>query len=261
MLAVLMYISASPVFASTNTPITSSVTISINIPAHTGSLELSGRASPGAVVSFMQNGAVIGTTLADATSAFDKLFTGMQPNTQTFDIFASDNAGLVTNTSSFSATVISDSTVTLTGFLLPPTIGSLQSSLKRPSFQKFSGSSVPNASITILLDGNALTPNIIADASGAWSIVFPKVLHLGSHTAGALVQDPQGNQSQVGATTQFTVVSSADLNMDNAVELTDFSILLYNYGQTNPPNPAADINDDGIVDLVDFSIMLYNWTG
>ena len=252
---------AAPVLASINTPITSSVTVSAIVPAHTGNLDLSGRASPGAVVSFMQNGAVIGTTVADASATFDKLFTGLDPNTQTFDIYASDNAGLVTNTSTFTATVISDSTVTLSGFLLPPTIASHQLTIKRPAFQGFNGTTIPNAAVNVFLDGNVLSPSPQSDAAGNWKTTVPKILHLGTHTAVVLVQDAQGNQSLIGAGSQFTVVQSADLNMDNAVELTDFSILLYNYGQTNPPNPAADINDDGIVDLVDFSIMLYNWTG
>lgn len=51
----------------------------------------------------------------------------------------------------------------------------------------------------------------------------------------------------------------ADLNADKKVDLVDFSILLYNWGE--PKNPKADLNNDGIVDLVDFSIMLYWWTG
>ena len=251
---------AAPVLASINTPITSSVSLSVVIPAHTGNLDLSGRASPGAVVSFMQKGAVIGTTVADASAAFDKLFTGLDPNTQTFDIYASDNTGLITNTSTFTATVISDSTVTLSGFLLPPTVTSQQLTIKRPAFQSLNGTTIPGATVTVFLDGSALPASTQSDAAGSWKITVSKILHLGAHTAVALVQDGQGNQSLVGAGSLFNVVQSADLNMDNAVDLTDFSILLYNYGQTNPPNPAADINDDGIVDLIDFSIMLYNWT-
>jgi hypothetical protein len=46
------------------------------------------------------------------------------------------------------------------------------------------------------------------------------------------------------------------------VSLTDFSMLMFNYGLSNPPNAAADINDNGgQVDLVDFSVMMFYWTG
>jgi len=51
-----------------------------------------------------------------------------------------------------------------------------------------------------------------------------------------------------------------DINNDGYVDIVDFSILLYFWGQTNPSNPCADINRDGIVDIIDFSIMLYWWS-
>ena len=50
----------------------------------------------------------------------------------------------------------------------------------------------------------------------------------------------------------------ADLNQDERVNLTDFSILLFNWGTDNP---CADQNQNGNVDLIDFSIMMYYWTG
>ena len=53
----------------------------------------------------------------------------------------------------------------------------------------------------------------------------------------------------------------ADLNFDGKVNIIDFSILLYFWGQTKPANIYADINFDGIVNIIDFSIMMYQWTG
>lgn len=55
---------------------------------------------------------------------------------------------------------------------------------------------------------------------------------------------------------------SADLNVDDKVNLTDFSVLMFNYARGDFPNKAADINDDRKPpDLVDFSIMMFHWTG
>lgn len=51
----------------------------------------------------------------------------------------------------------------------------------------------------------------------------------------------------------------ADLNCDGRVNLTDFSILMYNWGGPKN-NPRSDINSDSKVNLTDFSILLYNWT-
>lgn len=50
-----------------------------------------------------------------------------------------------------------------------------------------------------------------------------------------------------------------DLNGDGVVNLTDFSILLYNWGV--PKDARVDCNSDGVVNLIDLSIMLYWWTG
>ncbi|MEK7131699.1 MAG: dockerin type I domain-containing protein [Patescibacteria group bacterium] len=54
----------------------------------------------------------------------------------------------------------------------------------------------------------------------------------------------------------------ADLNFDNKVNSTDFSILLY-FWKTSAPfsNSCVDINKDRSVNSVDFSIMLYQWGG
>jgi hypothetical protein len=47
-----------------------------------------------------------------------------------------------------------------------------------------------------------------------------------------------------------------DLNNDNTVNITDMSILLSNYGTSNP---TADINSDGTVNILDMSILLSNY--
>ena len=50
----------------------------------------------------------------------------------------------------------------------------------------------------------------------------------------------------------------SDINKDGKVQLTDFSILLFNWGTDST---ESDINIDGRVNLTDFSIMLFCWTG
>ena len=99
------------------------------------------------------------------------------------------------------------------------------------------------------------------NSSGVWSLKVDIVLHLGAHTVSGLVNDGFGNQSILTTPTNFEILLSADLSIDNLVNLTDFSILMFNYGTSNPPNAAADINDNGPVDLVDFSVMMFYWTG
>jgi hypothetical protein len=60
-----------------------------------------------------------------------------------------------------------------------------------------------------------------------------------------------------------TCTKQADINCDNAVNVTDLSILLSNYGKTTaqlssstPSYPKADINTSGKVDISDLSVLL-----
>ena len=53
-----------------------------------------------------------------------------------------------------------------------------------------------------------------------------------------------------------------DLNVDGKVNIVDFSILLFHWGEDGgDSSPPADINHDGIVNLTDFSVMIFHWTG
>jgi hypothetical protein len=45
------------------------------------------------------------------------------------------------------------------------------------------------------------------------------------------------------------------------VNIADFSILLYYWQKINPAKASADINKDGRVNITDLSLMLYDWTG
>jgi hypothetical protein len=52
----------------------------------------------------------------------------------------------------------------------------------------------------------------------------------------------------------------ADFNDDCRVNITDFSILMANWGP-NPRNIRTDINLDSLAGIIDLSILLYWWTG
>jgi len=69
--------------------------------------------------------------------------------------------------------------------------------------------------------------------------------------------DAVGNSS-AAATLSATTINPkpGDLNGDNAVNITDLSILLSNFGTTNA---VADINKDGSVNILDLSILLTNY--
>jgi len=244
-------------------PITSSVNFSLSIPFPTGNLRVTGFASAAALITFLKNGSVMGTTVADSGSHFDKTLTGLNPGVITISMYATDVKGRNTVTLSFDVNIISGTTITLGDFLLPTTVGVGKEVLKRPETQTADGYAKSSSKITSFFNSSPpITKEVNTANDGSWQAKVPEVMHLGSHNTNALVQDSGGNQSLLSQSVPFKVVLSADLNVDNKVNLTDFSILMFSYGTAPPPNLAADINDNsGAPDLVDFSIMMFYWTG
>lgn len=242
--------------------ITEGVTLSFTIPSPTGNVRFTGDAFPNAIITILDGGSVAGTGTANSVSFFDKTITGLIPGVHTFGIYGQTLSGSKTLTVSFNVNVISGVTVTINGILLPPIV-TVPSKEKRPKKLIQSGVARHSSTVTTFTTGSSsLNHQATTTSGGAWSITVPQVLHLGAHNLTALVNDGNGNQSVLSGAKAFEILLSADLNVDNGVGLTDFSMLMFNYGLSDPPNLAADINDNGgVVDLVDFSIMMFYWTG
>ncbi len=244
-----------------NVAISDGVAVSLTIPFPNGDVRFTGDAFPGAIVTILDGGAVVGTTVANSTSFFDKTIQALSPGMHTFGIFGQALDGRKTLTLSFNINVISGMTITVSGILLPPIV-TVPSQEKRPVFFPQSGLARHNSTVTTFVNG----PTTDSDqgntnTAGVWGFSADSIYHLGNHTITGLVNDGGGNQSVVTNPVNFEVLLSADLNIDNLIQLTDFSILMFNYATSNPPNKAADINDNGPVDLVDFSVMMFFWTG
>ncbi len=244
-----------------NVAISDGVTVSLTIPFPNGDVRFTGDAFPGAIVTILDGGAVVGTTIANGTSFFDKTIQALSPGMHTFGIYGQHLDGRKTLTLSFNINVLSGMTITVSGILLPPIV-TVPSQEKRPVFFPQSGVARHNSTVTTFINGPTTDSNQGAtNTSGIWGFSADDIYHLGNHTITGLVNDGGGNQSVVTNPINFEVLLSADLSIDNLINLTDFSILMFNYATSNPPNKAADINDNGPVDLVDFSVMMFFWTG
>lgn len=242
----------------TSVAIIEGVTVSLTIPASSGDVRFTGDAFPAAMVTILDNNSVAGTTTANGSSVFDKTIQGLTPGVHTFGIFGQSLDNRKTLTLSFNINVISGSTVTVSGILLP-VIFTVPESHKRPAVLSESGLAKNGGTVTTITQSDPITKQTTVDSNGNWSVQISDILRIGTHSATALVNDNSGNQS-IQTTQSFQVVLSADLNVDEFVNLTDFSILMFNYGTSSPPNKAADINDNGPVDLVDFSVMMFYWS-
>ena len=242
---------------------TSGVTTSANVGPLTGDLRLIGYASPGALVYFLDSGVVAGTQIANGSSVFDKTLSGLEEGIHVISIYATDTGARSTLTITFGVNVIASSTTIVSGSILPPTVSLASNQVKRPAELGAQGMAKNNATVQVFMSGSGDNTSVTrpTDAGGNWTANVNPKFHLGNKQANSLAIDGMGGISEFSQTRNYEVQLSADLNVDILVNLTDFSILMYNYGTSDPPNVAADINDNGPVDLVDFSVMMYYWTG
>jgi hypothetical protein len=258
-LAALVLLASAPMSA-----ITSDTTFELDIPGQFGNVRFVGEAFPDAMVTFTRNGTVVGTTTADGGSAFDKTLLSQDLGSADYGIFATDSANRNTATVTYNINVLPNTTVITSGILLPPTFAVIRNPIKRPQLQSNLGVGRHNSTVTIFYSGSKYGDNWSistgSNAAGSWGpATLNQTLHLGTYTTRAVLQTPSSAISPSTQIITFQVLLSADLNNDNRVNLTDFSILMFFYNQ-NTTKPA-DINDDGRVNLTDFSVMLFHWTG
>jgi len=228
-----------------------------------------GRAYPNAFLTVLKNGVVAATFFADSSGLFKKELTGIRGGTYTFSVFAEDTEKRKSVTLSFTVSILAGRTTTISGIFISPTISLIPTQVERGSRISIFGQSFPESQINIFVSSKETVKETISSKEGNWSYKLDTApLEEREHKARAKAIFGDGEQSPFSQTLSFLVLprgalvcKGADLNFDGKVNLVDFSILLYFWGQTKPANRCADINFDDIVDLVDFSIMMYWWTG
>ena len=239
-------------------------------PSPPAKVVFEGRAYPNAFLTIFKNNVVTATFFAEESGLFTKELTGVQGGVYNFGILAEDTEGRKSVTLSFSVSILGGRTTTISGIFISPTISLIPTQVERGSRVNIFGQAFPESQINIFVSSLKETvKESISDEKGNWSYKLNTAsLEEREHEARAKALFEDGEQSPFSHTLSFLVLApgalvceGADLNFDGEVNLIDFSILLYFWGQSNPSNRCADINFDNIVDLVDFSIMMYWWTG
>lgn len=234
------------------------------------SMTFSGFTAPGSTVTVLKDGVQSVSVQAGAEGAFSAVLPGLERGTYTFDMYATDNRQRKSSSYTSTFTFAAATNNIVSGVVLPPTIGLDQNSISVGDAAHVSGQAAPNSKITVFV---VPQPGTIGDtrqlissstSAGAWSLDLSNLAGGGySIRARAERQTTQSNVSAsvslgVGKTASKDVSVRADVNGDNKVNLTDFSILLSFW---NTSEASVDINGDGTVNLADFSILLFNWTG
>ena len=164
---------------------------------------------------------------------------------------------------------------TISNIVIPPTVSVNATEIDPGDLLTVSGYGPELSVITAMMQqfGNSSTERITrasttAGSDGSWSIEFDTgAFTTGTYEVSAEAELADGSARSeespsvlvgIGEAPQGDLCPRADINDDSSVNLTDFSILLFNWNTTDP---VANINSQGLVDLTDFSILLFCWTG
>jgi hypothetical protein len=233
---------------------------------------INGIAFPNREVRVLVDGTVIGIVQADSKGDFQFESGDTTPGISSFSLWTDDARGLKSTLLTLTFRVASKSVTTIENVYLSPTIDVDKNQVNKGDPIKIFGSSPPTVNVAVHVNSTVeRIASTTSDKTGDWSLTFnTSPLEEDFHTVKALVHldSPSGIiESNFSRSVSFYVGKNvpekgkcgmADLNCDNAVNLIDFSILLYNWGTADT---TADINKDGSVGLADFSIMMYYWTG
>jgi hypothetical protein len=225
-------------------------------------------------VTVLQDGESIGSLSAGGDGVFATEIDDLERGTYTFALFAEDDDGVRSGTYSTTISLRADTENAIAGVVIPPTTMVSETEVDPGSPVAVSGFAPENARVEVFMEqqgrrvpGEARATTSAAE-DGAWALSLPTTgLTTGTYDLIARARLPdEGIESAksaplsigVGQAAQGEQCARADINRDSEVDLTDFSILLFNW---NTDEPNADINLSGLVELADFSIMLFCWTG
>jgi cysteine-rich repeat protein len=228
-----------------------------------------GMAYPGATITILRDGEIERVVEADSSGNFDHTLSDQTAGIITLGFWALDNQDRSSITYSATFQVVENAATTLSGLLIPPTLVVTPERVPPGEAATFEGSAAPGTDVRAYIDDSATPEETVASQTGEYAITYDTTPLTAEqfHTVKAHYVDTDNPDLESGfsAIVNFYVGVqdvntdlTADLNNDGSVNLTDFSILLFNW---NTNNPLADINSDGAVNLADFSIMLFYWTG
>ena len=164
---------------------------------------ISGTTEAGATVTIEIDGVPVGTATANGSGVWTfTTTTDLTEGAHTVQAKATDVAGNVSPLSPASSFTV-DVTAPGAPLIATPVNGATTTD----NTPTISGTSEAGATVTVRLDGTALTP-VAADGAGNWSLTTA-VLADGAHAVTAVAADAAGNLSAASSTTSFSVDATA----------------------------------------------------
>ncbi len=234
-------------------------------------INVKGLAYPNTTINILLDTESVGSVKTNSEGEFE-FATEASPGTASLSFWANDSSNVRSITYNTTFDVTQGAITNIRGVILPPTISVATQDINPGEVVTVSGQAIPNATIELHVGEDELVETGFSDSNGRWSIALDTgKLAVAEHIIKARSvtgEPPLTTQSNFSSSLQLfvgvdgQVTTPSDLNRDNKVNLTDFSILIFWWGtNAGDSSPSADINGNGNVGIEDFSILLFNWTG
>ena len=207
-----------------------------------------GLAYPRGVVSLLKNGIVIAETEALSDGTFEIHVQNLPGGTYSFGIRGQDSERRKSNLLMFSIFVSPTVTTVVSGIFIPPTITSDKVEVKRGELITFFGASAPDALVRLSLSSDVeFLKKTTSNAKGVWTFTMnSSELSPGDYISRARSITTK-DLSPYGDDLPFKV-GTVDRLRSKGTALLGF-------------RKKCDLNVDDRVNLLDFSIMAFYWTG
>lgn len=169
-------------------------------------LYVTGKTSPGGLVTFIRDGSTIGAATANSIGEFNQSFPAQEPGLHTLELFTQTISGDVTDKVELTVNIAQHATTTVDVFL-PSTLELEDVRLEAGQVLRLRGETIPSSNVLLFVD-SAEYVSIIADSQGKWQAAIPTgSLASGQHRVFAKVVDGSGNQSHPTSLRFFSVGS------------------------------------------------------
>lgn len=241
-------------------------------PPDTTKVIIKGKGYPNTDLHILLDGKVFGLVKTDAKADFTYESTDIPPGVASISLWSEDRDTLRSTLLTLTLRVITGAITTISGAYISPTIDLDKKTVKKGEQIVAFGQTAPVSQVLLDVDnGKIFSRTATSTDTGKWTLNidtsnlkeeqyhFAKSLFQ-TEIIGGMAKSAYSRSVNflVGTGEAPTGGTNGDLNNDKRVNLTDFSILLFNWGKSSP---VSDLNKNGKVDLADFSIMMFNWTG
>lgn len=174
------------IYAQTSHEDTVSVTATV---AQDNIVIFSGDACPSCQVFLLLGGSVADSTISQGDGSFQLDIQDIDPITHQFGIYAIDQNGIHSGTSTFSVDVSQGAIIYISDILISPTLRANSAETEQGNDLVLSGYTVPNGEVMIEIDGASTVVQVNAAIDGEFFYALDTTsVQIGSHYARAFVQ-------------------------------------------------------------------------